>query len=60
MKQKRISVEQARVYFFKLDEHYLSRPVFIEIDEKQVIKNYEKGFLTNLMKIWMTCLDYKG
>ena len=44
MKQKRISVEQARVYFFKLDEHYLSRPVFIEIDENGVIKNYEKGF----------------
>lgn len=43
MKQKRISIEQARVYFFKLDEHYLSRPVFIEIDENGVIKNYEKG-----------------
>lgn len=44
MKQKRISAEQERVYFFKLDEHYLSRPVFIKIDENGIIKNYEKGF----------------
>ena len=43
IKQKKISAEQAKVYFFKLDENYLSRPVFIEIDENGIIKNYEKG-----------------
>ncbi|WP_442870155.1 DUF3696 domain-containing protein [Blautia sp. XA-2221] len=42
-KAEKISAEQAKVYFFKLDENYLSRPVFIEIDENGIIKNYEKG-----------------
>ena len=44
IKQKKISAEQAKVYFFKLDENYLSRPVLIEIDENGIVKNYEKGF----------------
>lgn len=44
IKQKKISAEQAKVYFFKLDENYLSRPVLIEIDENGIVKNYEKVF----------------
>lgn len=31
------------MYYFKLDENNLSRPVRIRIDENGVLKNHEKG-----------------
>ena len=43
VKKKVISVGQVGVYFFKLDENDLSRPVFIELDENGSVRNHEKG-----------------
>lgn len=38
-----VAVEQISVYFFKLDENDLSKPVFIRLDENGGVKNHERG-----------------
>lgn len=43
IKKKEIPLDKVAVYYFKLDENNLSRPVRIKIDENGVLKNHEKG-----------------
>ena len=50
VKRKVISVEQVGVYFLKLDENYLSRPVLIRLDENGSVGNHEKGLFDQFDK----------
>lgn len=43
IKKQAILKEQVSIYFFKLDETYLSRPIPIQIDGNGVIQNHEAG-----------------
>lgn len=43
IKQKKISKEDSRIYFFQQDENLISTPIKIITNEEGVVQNHEKG-----------------